>query len=200
MIVEVDIISRKEDELALYNLIENSRGKVMVCDNISDIQIRIVSEIPMSEVIDGFNHEVKTLSRGYGSFEISFKEFRKSDIQILKLEIMDEEVDAFKFFVHKKRAYDLGKKITLAFRKYVEQHVFQVAIRAKIGNKIIASEIIKPRSKNVIAKCYGGDYSRKRKLIEQQKEGRAKMKEIGKVHVSTENINKIYKSLSKQMK
>ena len=197
MIVLVDLICRQQDESKMYNIIENRRGKPLSTDKISDTQIRIKSELPMSEVIDGFNQEIKSITRGYGSFQISFKEFRKEDIKLLTLEIMSEEVEAFKFLVHKKRAAELGKKVTAAFRQYIEKHLFQVSIRAKVGGKIVASEIIKPRGKNVLAKCYGGDFTRKRKLIEAQKEGKAKMKEFGRVHVKTSNINKIFKALAR---
>jgi GTP-binding protein LepA len=197
MIMTLDLISRREDESNLYAILEARRSEIISRNEISSTQLRIIAEIPMSEVVDGLNHEIKTITRGYGSFEVSFKCYRKADIELLRIEIMDEEVDAFKFLVHKKKAYDLGKKITKAFREYIERHLFQVSIRAKVRNKTIASEILKPRGKNVLAKCYGGDYTRKRKLIEKQKEGKAKMKEFGKVHVKPENLNKIFKSLSR---
>jgi GTP-binding protein LepA len=197
MIMNLDLIARREDESNVYSILESRRAQIISRNEISSTQIRILAEIPMSEVVDGLNHEIKTTTRGYGSFEVSFNCFRKADIELLRLEIMDEEVDAFRFLVHKKKAYELGKKITQAFKEYIERHLFQVAIRAKVRNRVIASEIIKPRGKNVLAKCYGGDYSRKRKLIEKQKEGKAKMKEIGKVHVKPENLNKIFKSLSR---
>ena len=198
MIVEMDLISRREDESVLYSILEGRRASIISRIEISSSQLRILAEIPMSEVVDGLNHEIKTTTRGYGSFEVNFKRFQKADIEVLRLEVMDEEIEAFRFIVHKKKAYELGKKITGAFKKYIERHLFQVSIRAKVRSKVIASEVIKPRGKNVLAKCYGGDFTRKRKLIEKQKEGKAKMKEFGKVHVRPENLNKIFKSLSRQ--
>jgi GTP-binding protein LepA len=199
MIMDLNLIARVEDEGSLYSILESRRAVISSCEPISSTQVMILAKIPMSEVMDGFNNEIKTVTRGYGSFEVSFNCFQKADIEVLRLEIMDEEIDAFKFIVHKKRAYELGRKITSAFKEYIERHLFQVSIRAKIRNRTIASEIIKPRGKNVLAKCYGGDFSRKRKLIEKQKEGKAKMKEFGKVHVNPQNLNKIFKSLSKTL-
>ena len=196
MIMDLNLISRREDEVALLSILESRRAANIFRQEISTTQLQIVAEIPMSEVVDGLNNEIKTITRGYGSFEVNFRCFRKAEIELLKLEIMDEEVEAFRFLVHKKRAYELGRKVTSAFKEYIEKHLFQVSIRAKIRNRTIASETIKPRGKNVLAKCYGGDYSRKKKLIERQKEGKAKMKEFGKVHVKPENLNKIFKSLS----
>lgn len=199
MIMNLDLIARVEDEAALYSILESRRANVEYTQKISASQMMIRATIPMSEVMDGLNHEIKTVTRGYGSFEVNFKCFQKADIEILRIEIMDEEIDAFKFIVHKRMAYELGRKITASFKDYIEKHLFQVSIRAKIRNRTIASEIIKPRGKNVLAKCYGGDFSRKRKLIEKQKEGKAKMKEFGKVHVSPQNLNKIFKSLSRSL-
>ena len=197
MIVTITILSNSRDEAPINNLIENRRGKPVSSRPISDVQIELKAEIPMSELLEGFNHDLKSLTRGYGSFEIEFLEFRRAEMDIMRVEIMDEEIDAFKFLVHKKRAPELGRKLVESFKEYIEKHLFQVKIQAKMGSKTIARETVKPRGKNVLAKCYGGDYSRKRKLIDKQKEGKAKMKQFGKVHIKNENLTKIYKSIAR---
>ena len=194
--VKLYIFSRTGDDSGIYQLIEARRGNVTELVQISKNQIKIVSEIPLSEIIEDFNNELKSLTNGYGSFDYEPLDYRRADVEILKITVMDEDVDAFKFIVHKKKAYDIGKKLCAAFKENLSRQVFNVAIRAVIGSRIIAKEEIKAYRKVVTAKCYGGDYSRKKKLLERQKEGKERLREFGSVKVSAMAINKIFKSIS----
>lgn len=194
--VKLYIFSRTGDDSSIYQLIEARRGKVTELVQISKNQVKIIAEIPLAEIIEDFNNELKSLTNGYGSFEYEPLDYRRADVEILKITVMDEDVDAFKFIIHKKKAYDVGKKLCAAFKENLSRQVFNVVIRAVIGSRIIAKEEIKAYRKDVTAKCYGGDYSRKKKLLERQKEGKERLREFGSVKVSATAINKIFKSIS----
>lgn len=194
---KVIIITRKEDAQPIYSLIENRRGKVTENTQISQNQSRIVGEIPLSEIIEDFNNELKVMTKGYGSFDFELLDYRSSEIQVLKITVMDEEVDAFQFLVHKSKAAEMGKRICQAFKDHLSPQLFTVTIRASLGSRIIAKEEIKAMRKDVTAKCYGGDYSRKKKLLDRQKEGKLRMREFGKVKISSSSINKIFKAFIK---
>lgn len=194
--VKLYIFSRTSDDSGIYQLIEFRRGKVTEVVQISKNQIKLTAEIPLAEIIEEFNNQLKSLTNGYGSFDYEPLDYRRADVEILKITVMDEDVDAFKFIVHKKKAYDIGKKLCEAFRENLSRQVYNVVIRAVIGSRIIAKEEIKAYRKDVTAKCYGGDYSRKKKLLERQKEGKERLREFGSVKVSAHAINKIFKSIS----
>lgn len=194
--VRLFIFSRTGDDAAVYQLIEARRGKVTELVQISRNQVKITAEVPLAEIIEDFNNELKSLTNGYGSFDYEPLDYRPANVDILKITVMDEDVDAFKFIVHKKKAYDVGKRLCAAVRENLSRQVFNVVIRAVIGTRIIAKEEIKAYRKDVTAKCYGGDYSRKKKLLERQKEGKERLREFGSVKVSAGAINKIFKSIS----
>lgn len=194
--VKLYVFARITDNSEVYNFIENRRGKTTALKQLSANQIQITAEIPLSEIIEDFNDQLKSITAGYGSFDYEHLDYRRADVDVLKITVMDEDVDAFKFIVHKKKAYDIGKKLCKAFKEHLNRQVFNVNIRAVIGSRIIAKEEIKAYKKDVTAKCYGGDQSRKKKLLERQKEGKDRLREFGKVKVSSAAINKIYKSIS----
>lgn len=194
--VRLYIFSRTGDDAGIYQLIEARRGKVTELVAISKNQVKITAEVPLAEIIEDFNNELKSLTNGYGSFDYEPLEYRRANVEILKITVMDEDVDAFKFIVHKKKAYDIGKRLCAAVKENLSRQVFNVVIRAVIGTRIIAKEEIKAYRKDVTAKCYGGDYSRKKKLLERQKEGKERLREFGSVKVSAHAINKIFKSIS----
>jgi len=140
-------------------------------------------EFPLSEIIFDFYDKLKTLSRGYASFDYDFLDFRKSKLMRLDILINGDPVDTLSMIVHKDKAYDWGRKLTNKLRELIPRQMFEVAIQATLGSKIIARESVKALRKNVTAKCYGGDISRKRKLLEKQREGKKRMKQLGKVQI-----------------
>ena len=193
----VEIICRLEDVSSVHSLLEEKRGKVLETSALSSLQIRLICDVPLAELIEEFNSQLKTCTRGYGSFSFEIKDYRKSDIVLLKLTLMDDDVDAFQFLVHKSKTHEVGKRICEAFKDNLEPHQFTVIIRAVVGKRVVAKSEIRALRKDVIAKCYGGDYSRKKKLLVRQKEGKLRMREFGKVHMDSLALNKVFKSISK---
>jgi GTP-binding protein LepA len=181
---------------ALMNLGMEKRGELMKTETMSASRLLLTYRFPMNETITDFHDKLKSVTRGYGSFDYEFDTYEKGDIVKLEIRVNEESVDAFSCLVHKSKAEAKGRAICAKLKEVIPQQLFKVPIQAAIGGKIIARETISAITKNVTAKCYGGDITRKRKLWEKQKKGKKRMKEIGKVNIPQSAFMEVLKAES----
>lgn len=184
--VKSQIITPTEYIGSIMKLCMERRGIHRNTTYLSPDRADIHFELPLSEIIFDFYDKLKSVSRGYASLDYDFLEYRESDLVKLDIVLNGEPVDALSTIVHRAKAYEWGKKLCNKLRQLIPRQMFEVAIQAAIGSKVIARETISAMRKNVIAKCYGGDITRKRKLLEKQKEGKKRMKQVGRVEIPQE--------------
>lgn len=182
-IVEASIMLPNQYVGNIMELCQERRGTLLNMEYIDEHRVILHYELPLNEVIYDFFDVLKSKTRGYGSLDYEFKEYRKSDLVRMDILINKEVVDAFSMIAHRSKAILRGRSICEKLKDVIPRHMFVIPIQAAVGNKIIARENIKAMRKDVLAKCYGGDISRKRKLLEKQKEGKKKMRMLGNVEV-----------------
>lgn len=191
--VRATIITPSEFLGNLITLLNRKRGIQVKMDYITTQRVLLEYDIPLNEIVMDFYDKLKSLTKGYASFDYEPVEFRIGDLVKLDIKVAGENVDALSIIVPNEKALSKGRELVKAMKEIVPRQLFEVAIQASIGNKIIARENVKSMGKNVTAKCYGGDITRKRKLLEKQKEGKKRMKAIGKVHLPQEAFLSVLK-------
>lgn len=192
--VKCHIITPSEYLGAIMNLGMEKRGLCLKTETIDSRRLMLTYRLPLNEIITDFNDKLKSITKGYASFDYEFDGYEKSDIIKLEVRVNEEPVDAFSCLVHRSKAESKGRAICSKLVEVIPMQLFKVPIQAAIGGKIIARETIRAITKNVTAKCYGGDITRKRKLWEKQKKGKKRMKEIGKVNIPQSAFMEVLKA------
>ena len=189
--VETEIITPSEFVGNLIKLLQDKRGQQKEILYIATDRVLIKYKVPLAEILVDFYDKLKSYSRGYASFDYDFLGFEKSDLTKLTILVNSKEIDSFSLIVPKEKAYRIAREVLKNLRQYIPKQLFEIRLQAKVGGKIIAKEQISALRKDVLAKCYGGDITRKKKLLEKQKEGKKKMKQLGNVSISKEAFIKL---------
>ena len=193
-IVKAYVLCPNENIGDLLQLILEKRGQMDHTETLDSRRVMLHCELPLNEILVDFNDKIKSITRGYGSMDYEHSGYRAAKLVKLELLVNGEPVDAFSTIVHKDRAEGRGRQLASKLKEVIPRQLYQVAIQAAIGGKIIARESVSALRKNVTAKCYGGDITRKRKLLEKQKEGKKRMKSIGKINIPQEAFIEVLKA------
>ena len=191
--VKASIMVPNEYVGSVMELCQHKRGNFMTMDYLDSTRVNIIYELPLAEIVYDFFDQLKSGTKGYASLDYELIGYKQSKLVKMDILLNGEHVDAFSFIVHKDFSYERGKAIVEKLRKLIPRQQFEVPVQAAIGQKIVARSTIKSMGKNVLAKCYGGDISRKRKLLDKQKEGKKRMKQVGSVEVPQEAFMAVLK-------
>ena len=191
--VQAEIITPKEYVGGIMEICQNRRGTYIDMKYLDETRVNLIYEMPLNEIIYDFFDTLKSKTKGYASFDYEFKEYRRSDLVKLDIWVNGEGVDALSFIVHRDSSYEKGKKMVEKLKNVIPRQLFIIPLQAVIGGKIIARETISAMRKDVLAKCYGGDITRKKKLLEKQKRGKKKMRQIGNVEIPQEAFLSVLK-------
>jgi GTP-binding protein LepA len=193
-IVKCFVMCPNENIGDMMQLVMEKRGEVDHTESLDTRRVMLTAILPLNEILVDFNDKIKSLTHGYGSMDYEYAGYSASDLVKLDMLVNGESVDAFSSIVHRDKAEARGRLLAGKLKEVIPQQLFQVAIQAAIGGKIIARENVSALRKNVTAKCYGGDITRKRKLLEKQKEGKKRMKAIGRVNIPQEAFIEVLKA------
>ncbi|MEM9392050.1 MAG: translation elongation factor 4, partial [Bacteroidota bacterium] len=191
--IRAQIITKSDYIGSIISLCMDKRGIIQNQVYLTSDRVELSFELPLSEIVFDFFDKLKTISRGYASLDYELIGFRKSNMIKLDIMLNGEKVDALSAIVHRDKAYEWGKRLCEKLRELLPRQMFEIAIQASIGTKIIARETVKAMRKNVLAKCYGGDITRKRKLLEKQKKGKKRMRQVGNVEIPQEAFMAVLK-------
>lgn len=191
--IRAQIITKSEYIGAVIALCMDKRGEIKNQVYLTASRVELTFELPLAEIVFDFFDKLKTISRGYASLDYELIGYRESTMVKLDIQLNGEKVDALSAIVHRDKAYEWGKRLCEKLRELLPRQMFEIAIQASIGTKIIARETVKAMRKNVLAKCYGGDISRKRKLLEKQKKGKKRMRQVGNVEIPQEAFMAVLK-------